>query len=101
MPQTAEHAHAVAKQFYRAMLACVDSGRDLQAATAAACFQNACALAQMYELRNIRIALMRIAGPDRTPPAGWLGGDDDTHDLHPAPPRVPHDGYAVPGRRFT
>lgn len=107
MPETAEQAHATARQFYRAMLHHVDGQRYNMAATSAACFANACALAQMYELRQIRIALLRLAGPGvalAKPPAdaSWVTSTEDGHDLHPAAPDVPHDGYrvVVPGRRW-
>lgn len=98
MPRTAEEAHAAARRFYRDMLAHVDADRLLQAGTAAACFQNAAALAQMFELRQIRMALMRIAGPG-VPDGGWLAADEDVHDWHPATPTVEYDGWHPAGVR--
>lgn len=90
MPKTAEQAHATARQFYRAMLHHVDGQRYNMAATSAACFANAAALAQMYELRQIRMALMRLLRDREIV---------DDHELHPAAPRVPHDGYHPAGVR--
>jgi dihydroorotase-like cyclic amidohydrolase len=92
MPQTAEQAHAVARQWYRAMLTHADAGRDNMTATAAACFANAALLAQMYELRQIRMAVLTLL--DRR-----AASDVDSHDLHPEAPKVPYDGFAVNGRR--
>lgn len=107
MPQTAEGAHVVAKQWYGAMLQHAAAGRLNMAATAAACFQNAALLANMYELRQLRIgqrkllhalraAPARPGAPKPPPDTSWLKSTEDSHDLHPAAPKVPHDGYRVP-----
>lgn len=94
MPATAEQAHAVARQHYRAMLHHAAAGRDNMTATAAARFQNAAQLAVMYEARQIRLALLSLVGRQRP-------SDVDSHELHPAAPRVPYDGFAIHDGRRT
>lgn len=95
MPQTAEQAHAVARQHYRAMLHHAAAGNEYQTRDSAAFFQNAQMLAVMYEARQARLFLAEILAEVR----GGRYAGDDSHELHPAAPKVPHDGFAVGGLR--
>lgn len=95
MPKTAEQAHAVARQAYRAMLHHLAQDKQLLAGQQAAVFQNAAQLALMYEARQHRLFLVKILAELR----GGRYVDEDTHELHAPAPDVPYDGFAVNGRR--